>query len=97
MSSTIDAAVNVLSAKIGDGFDGTAKFVITGEGAILVDGAGVRQATDADKADVTMTADADTFQEILAGDLNPTAAFMSGRLQLDGDMATAMKLGSALG
>jgi putative sterol carrier protein len=97
MSSTIDAAVAVLSAKIGDGFDGTAKFVINGEGAVLIDGAGVRQATDADVADVTMTADADTFQEILAGDLNPTAAFMSGRLQLDGDMGTAMKLGSALG
>jgi len=96
MSSIIDAAVTALSAKIANGFDGTAKFVIAGEGAVLVDGAGVREATDADTADVTMTADADTFQEILAGDLNPTAAFMSGKLQLDGDMGTAMRLGSAL-
>jgi putative sterol carrier protein len=32
----------------------------------------------------------------MAGDLNPTSAFMSGKLKLDGDMGTAMKLGSAL-
>jgi putative sterol carrier protein len=43
-----------------------------------------------------MTADADTFQDILSGALNPTSAFMSGKLKLDGDMGTAMKLGSAL-
>jgi putative sterol carrier protein len=70
--------------------------VIEGEGAVIVDGGGVRAATDADDADVTMTADSDTFQEIMAGDLNPTSAFMSGKLKLDGDMGTAMKLGSAL-
>jgi putative sterol carrier protein len=99
MTSVIEAAVGAISQKLGDGFDGSAKFVIEGEGAVLVDGAGVRAASDADDADdadVTMTADADTFQEILSGDLNPTAAFMSGKLKLDGDMGTAMKLGSAL-
>jgi putative sterol carrier protein len=31
---------------------------------VIVDGGGVRAATDADDADVTMTADSDTFQEI---------------------------------
>jgi len=95
--SVIDEAVTQLSAKLGGGFDGSAKFVIDGEGAVMVDGAGVREATDSDEADVTMTADADTFQDILSGALNPTAAFMSGKLKLDGDMGTAMKLGSALG
>lgn len=95
--SVIDQAVAALSDKIAGGFDGSAKFEIEGEGAIMVDGAGVRAAEDGDEADVTMTADADTFQEILAGDLNPTAAFMSGKLKLDGDMGTAMKLGSVLG
>jgi putative sterol carrier protein len=92
----IDEAVRALGAKLDGGFDGSAKFVITGEGAVIVDGAGVRPADDSDEADVTMTADADTFQDILSGNLNPTAAFMSGRLTLDGDMGTAMKLGSAL-
>ncbi|MEM7721316.1 MAG: SCP2 sterol-binding domain-containing protein [Pseudomonadota bacterium] len=96
-SAVIEAAVAAISAKIGEGFDGSAKFVIDGEGGVMVDGSGVRAAEDGDEADVTMTADSDTFQEILAGDLNPTSAFMSGKLKLDGDMGTAMKLGSALG
>ncbi|MGP1358500.1 SCP2 sterol-binding domain-containing protein [Roseicyclus sp.] len=96
MSSVIDAAVDAIAEKLGGTFDGSAKFVIRGEGAVIVDGAGVRAATEEDEADVTMTADAGTFQDILAGDLNPTAAFMSGKLKLDGDMGTAMKLGSAL-
>jgi putative sterol carrier protein len=94
---TIDAAVAALSDKMaGTSFDGTAKFVIEGEGAVMVDGAEVREATDADAADVTMSADADVFQDIMSGELNATSAFMSGKLTLDGDMGTAMKLGSAL-
>jgi putative sterol carrier protein len=76
------------------GFDGTAKFVIEGEGAIVIDSEGVRASED--DADVTLTADADTFQSILEGDLDPTSAFMSGKLAVDGDMGMAMKLGSVL-
>jgi putative sterol carrier protein len=95
--SVIEAAVSAISEKISGGFDGSAKFVIEGEGAVIVDGAGVRAAEDGDEADVTMTADADTFQDILSGELNPTSAFMTGKLKLDGDMGTAMKLGSVLG
>ena len=93
----IEAAVAALSEKMaGADFNGSAKFEIEGEGAVMVDGAGVRAADDGEAADVTMSADADVFQEIMSGDLNPTAAFMSGKLKLDGDMGTAMKLGSAL-
>ncbi|MBF9059958.1 sterol carrier family protein [Rhodobacterales bacterium HKCCSP123] len=95
--SVIDQAVTALSEKLSGGFDGSVKFVIEGEGAVMVDGGGVRAADDADDADVTMTADADTFQDILAGALNPASAFMSGKLKLDGDMGTAMRLGSVLG
>ncbi len=95
--SIIDHAVAALAAKLSDGFDGSAKFVIEGEGALIVDGAGVRPADDTDEADVTMTASVDTFQGILSGHVNPASAFMSGKLKLDGDMGTAMRLGSALG
>lgn len=94
--SVIDAAVAAISQRISGGFDGSAKFMIEGEGALIIDGAGVRKADDGEEADVTMTADADTFQEILSGDVNPTSAFMSGKLKLDGDMGTAMKLGTVL-
>jgi len=94
MSDVISAAVEALGAKLEGGFDGSVKFVIEGEGAIMVDGNGVH-AGDED-ADCTLTADADTFQSILSGDLNPTAAFMAGKLTVDGDMGAAMKLGSVL-
>lgn len=94
MSEVVTAAVEALAAKLGDSFDGSVKFVIEGEGAIMVDGSGVH-AGDGD-ADCTLTADADTFQAILSGDLNPTAAFMGGKLAVDGDMGAAMKLGAVL-
>jgi putative sterol carrier protein len=94
MSVVISAAVEALSAKIAEGFDGSAKFVIEGEGGIIVDSDGVRASEE--EADVTLTADADTFQAMMSGELNPTAAFMSGRLSVDGDMGTAMRLGAAL-
>jgi len=94
MSDVITAAVAALNEKTGSGFDGTAKFVISGEGAIMIDGDGARAADD--DADVTLTADADTFQAILDGDMDPTSAFMTGKLAVDGDMGMAMKLGSVL-
>lgn len=94
MSDIIDGAVRKLAAKLGDSFDGVAKFTIDGEGSIMVDATGVHPG-DAD-ADVTLGADADTFREMLDGDLNPTTAFMGGRLRIDGDMGLAMKLGAAL-
>jgi putative sterol carrier protein len=94
MSDVIKAAVEALGQKIGAGFDGSARFDISGEGSIRIDGTGVSE-NDSD-ADVVLTADTDTFRDILDGALDPTAAFMSGRLKIDGDMGTAMRLGSAL-
>lgn len=95
MSEVVNAAVDALKEKLGDGgFDGLAKFVIGDEGAVVIDSDGPRASDD--DADVTLSADVETFQAILEGDLNPTAAFMSGRLSVDGDMGLAMKLGAAL-
>lgn len=95
MSNVIEAAVAALNDKLGGtDFDGSAKFVIEGEGAVVVDSSGARASDE--EADVTLTADTDTFQSMMSGDLNPTAAFMSGKLSVDGDMGMAMKLGSIL-
>ena len=88
------AAVEALNERLAGGFAGVAKFVIKGEGAIMLDGAGARIGDEA--ADVTLTASTDTFQGLLSGDVNPTAAFMTGKLSVDGDMGMAMQLGSAL-
>lgn len=94
MSEMIDRAVKELNRKTGGSFDGSAKFVVPGEGTIMLDGEGARAADEA--AEVTLTADAETFREIFEGDLDPTSAFMSGRLQIDGDMGQAMKLAQTL-
>ncbi|MBT9244390.1 SCP2 sterol-binding domain-containing protein [Gemmobacter fulvus] len=94
MSEVISAAVTALSAKV-PSFDGVAKFVIPGEGAIMIDSAGVRAADEA--ADVTLTAEAEVFRAILDGEMNPTMAFMTGKLSVDGNMGLAMQLGAALG
>ncbi|SMX37436.1 SCP2 sterol-binding domain-containing protein [Octadecabacter ascidiaceicola] len=95
MSDVITQAVDALNAKMGgDGFDGTAKFDIEGEGAIVIDANGARAADD--DADVTLSASADTFKAILDGEQNPTSAFMTGKLAVDGDMGLAMKLAGVL-
>lgn len=93
MSDVIEAAVAALNGKIEGGIDGAAKFVIEDEGSIVVDADGVRASDD--EADVTLTADLDTFKAMMEGELNPTAAFMTGKLTVDGDMGLAMKLGAA--
>ncbi|MDX5381614.1 MAG: SCP2 sterol-binding domain-containing protein [Rhodobacterales bacterium] len=95
MSDVIAAAVAALNEKMGgNGFAGSAKFVIEGEGAVMVDASGARAADE--EADVTLTASAETFEAMMTGDMNPTAAFMSGKLAVDGDMGMAMQLGSVL-
>lgn len=93
MSDIVNAAVEKLNEKIGS-FSSTAKFVIENEGSIMIDDNGVREGDD--DADVTLTASRETFEGILDGSVNPTTAFMSGKLQLDGDMSVAMQLGQAL-
>lgn len=96
MSEIVEAAVKSLNARLGGGgMDGSVKFVIEDEGAVRIDEAGA--SADAGDADCTVTADADTFQSLLAGDLDPTAAFMTGKIRVEGDMGLAMKLGSLLG
>ena len=96
MSTVIDEAVKALNEKMGGaGFDGVAKFVIDGEGAIIIDSDGARAGDD--EAEVTLTAAADVFQAIMEGEQNPTAAFMTGKLTVDGDMGKAMALSGVLG
>lgn len=93
MSKVIEAAVAQLSQKV-NSFDGTAKFIIEDEGSILMDETGVRAGDG--EADVTMTATADVFRAILDGEMNPTMAYMSGKLAVDGSIPMAMKVGAAL-
>lgn len=95
MSETLEQIVEALSGRVeGADMPGSAKFAIEGLGAVVMDGSGVRIADD--DADVTLNADMETFQAIFSGEMNPTSAFMTGKLSIDGDMGLAMKLASVL-
>lgn len=96
MSAMISAAVKSLQAKLdGGGLDsGAVNFVIEDEGVVRIDETGVSEGDG--PADCTITASAETFQGLLSGDVNPTGAFMSGQLKIDGDMGLAMKIGALL-
>ena len=95
MSDVVAEAVTALTEKMGgNAFDGSVKFTIDGVGSIIIDDTGVRASED--ETACTLTADADTFQGIMDGSTNPTAAFMTGKLAVDGDMGMAMKLGGLL-
>ena len=95
MTNIMTEAVEAIEKKLaGSVFDGSAKFEIQDEGSIIIDSSGVRISDD--ETEVTLSASLETFQEILQGDLDSTSAFMTGRLQLDGDMSVAMRLASLL-
>ena len=94
MSDVISQAVEALNAKLDGGVGGSVKFDIEGVGCIIVDDSGARASDD--DADCTLSADQETFEGMMSGDVNPTTAFMTGKLSVDGDMGLAMKLGAAL-
>jgi len=96
MSEAFDKAVEAVREKAeGSTLEGCYKFEIEGEGVILIDNGTV--STEDGDADVTISAPLDTFREMFEGELAPTAAFMTGRIRIDGDMSAAMKLTSLLG
>lgn len=95
----LDKAVSALTEKMaGVDLDETIRFDITGEGSVMVDGASTPPSVSAGEgdADVVVSADADTFQDLLAGELDPMSAYMTGKLKIAGDMGLAMKLAKIL-
>ena len=96
MSEALEAAAAVLRKKFdGADFESSLKFDVEDEGVIrYADG---QVGTEDGEADVTISASLDTFREIFDGELSPTAAYMTGRMRIDGDMSAAMKLSQILG
>lgn len=95
MNDRINQAVDALNARMtGDAMAGSAKFVVTGEGTIVIDAAGARAGDEA--TDVTLIAKAEVFEAIVEGNMNPATAFMTGKLDIKGDVSVAMQLGRVI-
>jgi putative sterol carrier protein len=63
-----------------------------GQWTVKVEDGAVRVAEGIEDADVTISASQEIFEKIIAGEQNPTSAYMTGKLKLKGDMGAAMKL-----
>jgi putative sterol carrier protein len=57
----------------------------------VVDGS-VKVTEGGTDGDVTIRVSEDTFKAIASGEQNPTTAYMTGKLKVDGDMSAALKL-----
>ncbi len=80
-----------------DGIEATYQFNITGDDAgtyqvILGADSGKVVEGEQEEADCTLTIDSENFKKMVDGELNGTEAFMSGLLQIDGDMGLALRL-----
>jgi putative sterol carrier protein len=63
-----------------------------GEWKVDVDDGKVSVTEGGGDADAVIQASEETFQKIVAGEQNPTSAYMTGKLKIKGDMGAAMKL-----
>lgn len=80
------------------GLDAVVKFNFGDDGVLTIDGKASPNAVtndDAD-ADTTITMSLDDFKQMAEGELDPTAAFMMGKIKVSGDMTVAMKLSQVI-
>jgi putative sterol carrier protein len=88
--SVQDIAASMKDKVASSGFDRSVKFDLGGDGVIVIDGTSI--STTDGPADCTIKVSMDDFNDLISGDLNPTAAFMQGKLKIEGDMSVAMAL-----
>jgi putative sterol carrier protein len=76
------------------GMNNSYVFTIDGAGTwtVRVSDSGVTVEDGDTGGDCTIAASAETFEKVMKGEQNPTAAYMSGKLKIKGDMGAAMKL-----
>jgi putative sterol carrier protein len=68
------------------------KFDFGDAGKIFMDGNAGTVSTEDAAADTTIKVKLEDFVDMAEGKLDPTAAFMQGKLRVEGDMGVAMQL-----
>jgi putative sterol carrier protein len=63
-----------------------------GQWTVTVEDGTVTVAEGTGEADCTIRASEETLVKIARGEANPTTAYMTGKLKIDGDMGAALKL-----
>lgn len=63
-----------------------------GQWVVRVDDGNVEVSEGEGEADTTISTTEENFLAISRGELNPTSAYMTGKLKIKGDMGAAMKL-----
>ena len=90
-----------VSEKMGQdsGLDATLKFDLGDDGVLFLDGKSSpnKVTNDDGEADCTVGVSLEDLKAMIAGDLDPMAAFSLDKLRIEGDMGVAMKLGSIVG
>jgi putative sterol carrier protein len=77
-----------------EGMSNTYVFDIEGAGAwtvAIADGT-ITVTEGVGEGDCTFSTSEENFEKIVAGEQNPTTAYMTGKLKIKGDMGAAMKL-----
>ena len=100
-SAVVTQIIEQMGSTIGEnsGLGGKLKFDFGSDGSVLIDGKAVPNTVrdgDGQTADTTISVSLADFEKLAKQELDPTSAFMEGKLRVAGDMGLAMKLGPVL-
>lgn len=100
-TNNLESFTEAVRSKVGAdaGLNSTIKFAFTDGGVLYIDGKSKPNTVHNDDAaaDCTVKVSLEDFGKLIARKLDPTTAFMMGKIKIEGDMGIAMKLGRVFG
>jgi len=98
---SLENFTETVRSKVGDDakLNATIKFAFKEGGALYIDGKSTPNTVSNDEgpADCTVKVSLEDFGKLMERKLDPTTAFMMGKIKIEGDMGVAMKLGRLFG